>query len=129
MQNEDSCPQPPQHHLSLGTEHPAPQLPLHPAPHAHTKALTAEAGESSTAQPRSHRVLDGATALAIKVKWDLKGLACIQQGAAPSAVPQLLVQVAGWANWIPFVFSGLHGLGGEGQEAWVKGTQREWSWR
>lgn len=96
MQNEDSCPQPPQHHLSLGTEHPAPQLPLHPAPHARTKALTAEAGESSTAQPRSHRVLDGATALAIKVKWDLKGLACIQQGAAPlSSAP-----VAGAGCWL-----------------------------
>lgn len=70
--------------------------------------------------------------MAIKVKWDLRGLAWIQQGAAPPAVPQLLVQVAGWANWIPFVFSGprhWRALGGQEQEAWVKGTQMEWSWR
>lgn len=39
-----------------------------PAVHARAKAATAEAGESTMAQPRGHCVLDGATALAIRVK-------------------------------------------------------------
>lgn len=102
----------------LSTLHPS--SPCTPALHAHAKSPTAEAGESTMAQPRGHCVLDGATALAIKVKWDLRGLACIQQGGAPPAVAQLLVQVAGWANWIPLVFSGprhWRALGGERVES------------
>lgn len=84
------------------------------------------------AQPRGHCVLDGATALAIKVKWDLRGLARIQQGGAPQLCPSCWCRLlAGQIG--SHLFSQVRGAGvpweERGQKAWVEGTQREWSGR